>query len=115
MSTYPYQGVAQKYSVSGKGNLTIPLSMYSKKEGWQYIFFVIVYQDHKADNSLKSLTYTATDAYGYIVLSDKYSVLQTSYMDNFPTNDRSNYFLKIDYEYVAGRQEIMEARVYGYK
>ncbi|EGT46181.1 hypothetical protein CAEBREN_13523 [Caenorhabditis brenneri] len=104
--------VAKKFAVSGKGNITVPFKVYNGDSGQQYVNFVLVFQDHKADGSLKALDYKVTDRFGNILLTgNNFAETKfTAYYSWFFAKDAVDYYFTVNYEYQSGRQETMEVR-----
>ncbi|CAL2041755.1 unnamed protein product [Caenorhabditis brenneri] len=112
----PNQFVASKFAVSGKGSQTVPFKIQGYLGHIKDVQLKIIYQDHKADGSLKSLNVTVTDEFGNEdFFPDQWYAPVTASLLRISNNPTIQYYLKIDYEYEEGRQEVMLVRVYSYE
>uniref|UniRef100_A0A1I7T7M3 PKD domain-containing protein n=1 Tax=Caenorhabditis tropicalis TaxID=1561998 RepID=A0A1I7T7M3_9PELO len=111
-----YQFVAQKYVVSGKGRIEVPLfktpDPYPGRGETATLFMTT--QDHVPDGDLVSLNYTIASVDGtYSHHSENTSVsFGTGIADHVPLNGVVDYKWTIDYHYSSNEKQVIEVRLY---
>lgn len=110
LSSYPHQIVSQRALVSGKGARDFSFTLYNGRRGVQTISLMTTFQDHKMDGSTKSMGYYVSDRTTEKVnLTTGDTGFRIKLKD---VKDEEENFLEVNYEYVSGRQEVLEVRVY---